>query len=166
MIKIADNIFDSVIFKSYSGIWIQVSSFKHASDINKLTPIDHRVLRMSQRISRIIFFQLILKLIYLGYKFIDQIRYKDKIINIKKIISSSVAILYDIHEENAECNAVILMAGFGVSKFSMRHGININQDPIKPKLFDERKRGKVRVYLFSEYEKEFYRGSFGLRDEH
>jgi len=165
LIKMSKKIFDTIIFRSHSGVWLQVGSYQDAKRINKLNPLFEQFIRVSHWISRCYLLGFLSKLIFSIYRFIDQNRFSKRTINIKEISESAEMVLYDVYEETKGYNADIFSALGGVPKFSVRHGIATISDYTVYELPETMKRGEIRAYLFSSYEKDYYKSAFQLLDK-
>lgn len=164
LIKMAANIFDTILFRSYSGLWLHVDTFKEAQDINELTPLAFHLHTFARRVSRFDLFGLFSRFIYSVYKAVDLKRYSNKILKLEDICSSVKAVLFDVYEEAKDYNSDLMHALHGVPKFSICHGIDINSFPIVSRCPEPGKQNNIIAYLFSKYEKDYYKGTFCLDD--
>ncbi len=162
LIKISEDVFDKIIFRSFSGMWLQVNTFADARKINTLTPSYKSLFMLAQRFSRFSLLSVFPKSIFKLFKYLDFKKYSPINVKIKDICRSIGVVLYDVYEESKDYNCELLKALKGVPKYSICHGININQDPIVRLVAKKRAKGEVKAYLFSEYEKDYYKGAFSL----
>jgi hypothetical protein len=75
-------------------------------------------------------------------------------------------VLYDIYEETKEYNRELLECFIGIPKFSINHGINIEQKGIEAGhvVNLERLPGEISAFLFSKDEKDLYKKTYSLKD--
>ena len=164
LIKISLNIFDKVVFKSQSGLWLQVRTFEEAKKINTLTVAANHLLTFSRRVSRFTVLRLFSKVISLIHNFIELRVHSKNTVNLKNIFGSVRAVLYDVGEECKEYNTEILNVLDGVQKYSMHHGININKKAEVERFSKKKIVSDVKAYLFSQDDKFYYQNKYGLME--
>lgn len=164
LISIAGQIFDEIVFKSYSDIWIQAKTFEQAEGLVKLGLFESYFIKVTKILSRFSLGQYLSGFLKQRYKYFDPRRKKDHIININELMGTVDAVLYDISEEKKQYIKEIFDNYKGKNKFSIHHGIDVfkSKKPLSSKyhLTEE----KITQFTFSEYDREYYRKSYNLDD--
>ena len=152
-IKIADDVFDSLILHSPSGIWTKVDSINYVAKNNfhvwKL--LEYCLIAFNKfNLPKSIFF--LLKNIV---KFLDKIKYKGNLINIESTILEDDLLLYDIHTYLNPVDYKVISKFSDSYRFSMPHGISFNDSIMFSKVNIKKIniRGdnkKLIIFLFSE----------------
>lgn len=164
LIKIASQIFDGIVFKSYSDSWVKVKNFDEAETFIKSSTLGKYTLKLIQVLSRFSmakYFSNILKRVYIYF---SRGKVEEYGINLNDLIETIDAVLYDISEEKKEYIKEIFQNYNCKKKFSIHHGIDVfkSKRPLNPQysLAEE----KITQYTFSEYDRDYYRKSYSLRD--
>ena len=165
LIQVSINIFDSILIKSHSGLWIEKKSFNEVKKIallSNFTKFCYRLINFSMRYNSLKFLGKTLRSIFSS---VDYLKHTKNLWNINEIENTSGIVLYDVYEEQKNYNSDLIPLFNKFPKFSISHGINIDTDSIKNQYIDINRNPYDKVYLFSELEKEYYKESFFLKDE-
>ena len=165
-IKIAESIFDEVVYRLHSDLWVRSESFGASRCRNAVTGVEALITKMLLRMDRFLVARPVIRVIKVLYKVVDQYRYSKHIVDIYDVCSKPGVLLYDIYEEWKPYNLDIVSALREKDRFSICHGVDVNQDPIVDRSMEVHVNEKLRVYLFSEYEKDYYINTFGLHESH
>lgn len=164
LISLAETVFSKTVFKSYSSRWLAAPSLadaqRVASRFGSLAKMATVEAKLKNRPS----------LLPIAMLYALLIRTLDRILNwnIRTFNASELndvsAILYDVYEETKDYNRNFLDQVSGVSRYSICHGINIDTDPIIYRGAMIRQPEKIIAYLFSDLERPYYTGTYGLQD--
>jgi hypothetical protein len=164
--KIADSVFDEIVFQNITGEWLKASSIGNVKDWCKTK---YRVTRLFAYIEEINMkypkvCTLLMPIISL-YGVISRHNNRKKIVHIDKQIHDADILLYDIHVSNNENLSEILTIFNNNLRFSMPHSIGIKLKLDQIKKIDEKNINKLNIYLFSRFfERDFYIKKYGVRD--
>lgn len=164
--KIADTLFDKVMFKTYSGQWLSVEKLSKAKQIGSTLPIIEFTLRISRRLdsgylSKYYVFRVIALLLKNTSFLIERIRiskkYNSLFVDIEKLDPMESAILYDVTTENKDSVSDFMGIMRKTKKFSIRHGAYIDTitDNTNNKCIDKN-RDDVKEYLSSSISSKYY----------
>lgn len=160
LVQIAEGIFDEVIFKTHSNLWVATTKMNAAKKINQ----SNWIIDQLQRVKRVSLFKPIIKLIEELYQLLDRLRYQ-KILRQNVLHKGESVLLYDVYEEYKDYNSELMTIFSGVKKFSVGHGLEVNLEPIIKRAARDRKSGETTVYLYSHRESPYYINSFGLSEK-
>lgn len=165
LIKMGARVFDKIIFRTHSGLWLEVEKFEQAKKINNLTSVEQFFYKVARRGSRFNILKAFSNLIHYVLGCADRKKNAEKIIDLRDSCRPFRAVLFDVYEEQKEYTADLMRCLHGVPKYSIKHGVNIEQGPIVCRCPDGRKEKEVKAYLFSSEEIEYYKRTYCLRDE-
>lgn len=172
LVVASDDLFDEVIFKSFSGIWLKCSSFKKASSINTKFYNSKNLLSLAsyltgKRLSKFVITLWISKLIIFLLKKINNLEvisiYKEQIFDIRQLSEFKV-LFYDIYIEQKKFYFEINQLLEKINKFSITHGPNyfqeLNFNSTENK--DKKIRSDVTVYTQSSKEHNYYNSFYNI----
>jgi hypothetical protein len=160
--RLSENIFDEIIFRSHSGLWLRAPGFSDAKSIILRSVALGKLASLHRRFNHNILTK------YFGYIVFVIARFIDYFINSRNRLmlefsSQNIKIvLYDVYEETKDYNRDFLDQVGEAKRFSIAHGINIDTDPIKPKYSFIKNRENITAYLFSSEEIPYYSVTYGL----
>jgi len=165
LIKIADDLFDLIVYKSNAEQWFECISFSAAKEQNTPSSLRRFIFLFKKAFLRYRLLSSLLCVVRLIYGLLDFFSPKKKI-KLNKFELQDSVVLYDIYEETKEYNRELLKYFIGVTKFSISHGAHIEQQAIEHNRITNLSRGsdEVNVFLFSKDEKEFYKNTYSLQD--
>jgi hypothetical protein len=168
ILKIADVIFDKVIFRLDSGLWVESDSIfnskKHIDSISKQSYFFKSLKFVSRK-------NLLLNYLFLIYlriiKIIDKVRYQSIYFEISSIANKKSILFYDFTKSSKAYNSEVIRYLENSKKFSIYHGgPGTTFNKISKKANSSQKFKKnLRVYLFSKKEKDYYINAYGLDDK-
>lgn len=164
LLKIAQSIFDEIVFVTHSGVWLQVDTFDFAKKINTLSGKKKILIRIVNQLERYVFGVVFVRLISFFIKKYELSKYTKHKFNVNIYTSSVDAVLYDVYEDAKEYNQYFLALNKNIPKFSVSHGINIDVFRVVPRCSDRNKLGIVKTYMFSDAEYKYYTETYNLRD--
>ena len=164
LIKLAETLFDRIIFKTHSGLWLEVNSFSEAISVNRLGQVPKLLIQLLDRFAHIPVLKYLSRPVYLIYGIIDRYRFKQKLISLEVVNHDLDSLLFDVYEEHKVYNAELIKTMIGKPKYSICHGINIDLDPIVCRCPGGRDKLDVRAYLFSKDEIDYYTKTFCLSE--
>ena len=164
IVKILNELFDSIIFKTKYGNWIEVESFELLRSLDKRVSNINYINRVFNKLRKFPFVSIIEKKLINIKQQKERKQLSDNLISQFNFDLNNSALLFDVQETKKNYNLELIKAFKGCIKFSINHGININTDPILKRILDKRNQNELSVYMFSNSEKEFYKESFGLND--
>ena len=90
--------------------------------------------------------------------------YKNNYCKLQEELKQTDCVLYDMHVHIKSYNYDLMKAVEGVKKYSICHGLGVlNQTKGRSKIANE-DTSNITAYLYSEHEREHYKGVFGLSD--
>ncbi|MCF8057831.1 MAG: hypothetical protein K9K67_00935 [Bacteriovoracaceae bacterium] len=164
LLKISNKYFDEILIKSFGNGYLRYSDFEQAQKstlTNKIPirlpflggnrPIQKAKLYLNQMLNSLesLNQKLTLRKLHFSFKDFDD---------------ESSILLFDIYEEHKQYNEEIIKLFDKSIKFSICHGIDINQDPIIPKKHDRKRATSLTCFLYSKEEIEYYQKTFSLHD--
>lgn len=150
LVRIADGVVDSVIWKSLSGSWIRSPGVK--ATLGALRSQGAVAIQAQRNWNR-------LKARVVGRKTLGDYKY----------LSESVDLIYDVYEEDKNFAKDVVRSVTAHKAYSLCHGINVHEGGRSPKSlpgFSARK-SKLQplTFLFSEMEKPYYMETYGLTED-
>ncbi|PQJ77765.1 hypothetical protein [Polaribacter porphyrae] len=165
LIILAAKIFDSIIFKSHGKHWLTTNTFSEAKIINKPSKLEWFLLRVSRKLKKWPITKTLGSLIHYGYNKFSKLLNKKYLCNWQFTEKNEAYLLFDIYEESKSYNLELMKNFAEVPKFSIQHGININDGGIlrktKNKLNNDFRKD-VNAYLFSSKERPFYEYEYAI----
>jgi len=165
LIQLSDQYFDEIILKSFNENYLSFKSLGEAqkwsvTNFNKLnfSWIKNQVL--SQKLQNIV--EKILNKVE-GWN--QKVRLKKFYSNLSNFPFKDSVLLFDIYEEHKAYNQQILSFFSSVDKFSISHGIDINQDEITTRVAKVAREAKLICSIYSDKEVDYYIDSFNLPRE-
>ena len=150
---VADKEFESFVFKTHGGLWIESSSFFQAKRINTCGECKRFILRIITKVKKYPLLKLFSDVGSAILKILDRVTYSNAEFQLSEIPREKNVLFYDVCEESKEYNKELIGQFSDSRKFSICHGININTDPIVKRHSGNRKLHEITAYLFSEEEK-------------
>ena len=165
LIKIADDLFDLIVYKSNAEQWFECFSFSVAKAQNKPSNLKRFLFLFKKIFLRYRLLSSLSGIVRLTFRLLDFFSPKKKI-KLNKFETQNSVVLYDVYEETKEYNRELLEYFIGVPKFSISHGTHIEQKTIEHNRITNLSRisDEVNVFLFSKDEKEFYKNTYSLQD--
>jgi hypothetical protein len=165
LIKIADDLFDLIVYKSNAGQWFECISFGVAKAQNTPSSLKRIIFLFKKYFLRYQLLSPLLRVVRLIYGLLDFFSPKKKI-KLNKFETQDSVVLYDVYEETKEYNRELLEYFIGVPKFSISHGTHIEQKGTEHCRITNLSRApnEVNVFLFSKDEKEYYKRTYLLKD--
>ena len=164
-ITLAEKIFDSALVCLPSGLWVWSHSLL-------ALPMRYAASRQEQFLIGIIkrlvsrrWLKWLCKPLQGKLKNIQRRRYARDLVALKDLATANAMLLYDVYEETKAYNRSFLRHLDQVAKFSLCHGIDINQDPIVKRYLHSRRQDRLQAYLFSAEEIPYYQGTYALSDK-
>lgn len=162
LIKISDEIFDLIVFKSHATILMSAKSFKEAKVLNNNSKI--KSLLFLKKVFKKLKFDSFLIVTNSILKNISYLRFKSNIYSFEKVSNNNV-VLFDLHELNKSYNQDFFRHFKTNPKFSILHGINVRGLQHEKIEISPVKVQNCIAYIWSEYEREFYKTRYFLQDE-
>jgi hypothetical protein len=166
LISISNDIFDEVIYRLDSGLWVYHDSlYKAKSSVEKMSKNRFSLKVLKLRSQNNFYYRSIGFLSLNLVKLIDRIKFRPIYFDTSSILPNDSVILYDLVKSKKKSNADILTFFDKSRKFSIYHGgsgttfnkMDKNCDqPIKDK--------KLTVFIFSDKEREYYKNAFCIND--
>ncbi len=161
-LKLANGIFDQVIFRSYGGFWLRSNSIYAARKKNSPSALKKFFIKITEKLGE----NSVSKLILMFLGLVEKMKNPDHQKVFPNIEEKNVTLLYDVVEEVKKYNAEVLERFNHVIKYSLCHGINVISGPPVDKMKSfPRKTDDVRAFLFSSEELAYYKNKFGLKSE-
>jgi len=166
VIKISDQIFDTILIHAYDEKWIQQSSLESTIEWYQSNNIFLRLMDILKRFveKSPIFRILILPLAILYKKVFKNEIYVDYKYIYKSILETDI-LLYDIHnEENNKLLNVLQM--FRYNKYSLPHALSMlldkDADSIIYKKNNIKNRNNIKLYIYAKFQNSFYKEKYGV----
>jgi len=157
--------FDSIVFKSQGGHWLVSDTFSKAKTINKPTRFEWFLLRAISKLKKWYITEIVGSLIHNGYSRFNKHLNKKHLYNWHVAEKHAACLLFDLYEESKSYNLELMKNFTAVPKFSIQHGININDGGVvdnTKKVLDGTSRKDVKAYLFSSMEKPIYEYKYAI----
>jgi hypothetical protein len=165
LIILAARIFDSVVYKSQAGHWLHSISFSQLKGKVKSRKIEWFATKIINKLTKWRVSRPLSKLIHYVYDKIYKFLRRKELFNWKIAEKNGACILYDVYEDSKLYNKDVIESLKETPKFSIQHGININDggivDTSKP-VQNVETREDVRAYLFSSKERPLYEHKYGI----
>lgn len=164
LMRLANNLFSKVVFRSSGNHWVMVNNFEEAIDMESRTALERFLKNSAKRFPSNKLFLLPRKLCYLALQVITSQKERGKQFNWNENSKNIKAILFDVYVEKKKAVSKILKYFDDVPKYSLSHGLkvkNINKWSDQKTSLKE----NVIAYIHSEHEKEFFRDRFGVPEE-
>jgi hypothetical protein len=165
LLILATKIFDSVVFKSQAGHWLTVDTFSQVKKRNKLSWFEWFLLGVIKKLKKWPITRIVSKVIEFGYGKFSKRLNKRYLYDWQFVEKYGASILYDVYEESKPYNVEFLKYFREVPKFSIQHGININDGGVvgnTKKVPDSASRKDVKAYLFSPMERPLYEQQYAI----
>ncbi|MFN3144927.1 MAG: hypothetical protein ACE368_06525 [Paracoccaceae bacterium] len=150
LVRIADGVVDSVIWKSLSGDWVQSQGIM--ATLSAIRSQGAVALRARQSWNR-------LKAKVVGHKTWHE----------EKFLTNSIDLIYDVYEEDKNFTKDFIRSVRAQNAYSLHHGINVIDGGRSPKSLPgfEARNSKLQplTFLFSEMEKPYYMETYGLMED-
>ena len=163
LINMSENIFDRVIYRLDSGLWVQCNSILEAkSNAGVLDGFISFLTNLKLRLQAYKWLNYLMILIIRFYKLIDRYKYKSIFFNIKSISNHSSVLLYDVYEEGKPYNRDVLNQLHKSKRFSICLGYITGERKGEYRCDSIKSRDNLTAYLFSSYEIDYYKRNFCL----
>lgn len=168
LFSLSDEIFDEIIFKNVYGRWLHSDDYRSAKELIKLSRMERRLLRLSKKLKSRRPLKPFGDLLEKGCEWIDYYKTKSHHFDIRAYLKTIDCLLYDIAAEGKSYNRNWIDAVGDVPKFSISHGINLNDDS-RVNLrdgYDTLKKDNITAFVFTENEKLKCKAAFALEEQH
>ena len=165
LIILGAKIFDSIVFKSESGHWLTADTFSMAKMRNKHSKLEWVLLRVIRKLKKWAITEIVGSIIQYGYSKFSKHLNKRYLHDWQFAKKRGACILYDVYDESKSYNVELMKNFKEVPKFSIQHGININDGGVlknTKKVLDGGYRKDVKAYLFSSKERHFYEHKYAI----
>lgn len=165
LLILGSNVFDSIVFKSDSGLWLINDSLNKVKSTNNLNIFEWFLLRIIKKLNRFPIFSIFSNLMQLCYKEFSKFLNKKNLFDWNFVENRGLCILYDVYEESKHYNAELMKSFRELPKFSIQHGINISNGGLlenKINLKDLVYRKDIKAYLFSSLELNLYKYEYAI----
>jgi hypothetical protein len=167
LINMSENIFDYVIYRLDSELWAQSNSLLELKDnIGPLDGLISFLIKLKLRLQKYKWLNYLMILIIRVYKLFDRYRYKSIFFDISSLSYSPSLLLYDLYEEGKPYNRDVLIHLSKSKKYSIYHGIGIDEFQRESRCDSIKSRENLKAYLFSSFEIDYYKRTFCLEDSH
>ena len=165
LIILASKIFDSVVFKNEGGLWLVADTFSIAKMRNNHSTFEWFLLKIIGKLKKWKITEIAGSIIHFGYSIFSRYLNKKFQFNWQFAKENGLCILYDLSEETKPFNLELMKSFKEVPKFSIQHGININEGGVLSNIkraSDGNFRKDVKAYLFSSQERNFYEHKYAI----
>ena len=165
LIILASKIFDSIIFKTEGGSWLVEENFSMAKMRINHSKIEWFLIRSIGKLKKWKITKTLGCLIQFGYGVFSRNLNKRYQYNWQYSKNNRLCILYDVYDESKPFNLELMKIFKEVPKFSIQHGININDGGVlsnTKKVSDGNLRKDVKAYLFSPMEVPIYEYKYSI----
>jgi hypothetical protein len=165
LIILAAKIFDGVVYKSQAGHWLAAKSFSQVKKRNELPRLEWFLLRVIRKLKKWQITAIAGRVIEYGYGKFSKRRNKRYLYDWKIAEKHGACILYDVYEESKPYNVELMKNFREVPKFSIQHGININDGGVvgnTKQVLDSSSRKDVKAYLYSPKERPLYEHKYAI----
>lgn len=164
LIKIASEIFDSIIYRDINDKYIEFNNFEAALKYSFILNHQNPWFFLKRVFNKL----KIRRLSYLLNIVIAE-SYRLKFIDLDQLKMGNLKILYDIYESTKDYNKSILTRLSGVKKYSMLHGNNtheylLNSLELRP-IAGRYPNDNTMVFSVSEKDAEYYQVFYGVKQE-
>jgi hypothetical protein len=165
LIEIAEEIFDTIVFKSHTDEWLFSSSFSESVLINDRSKV--WLIILLKKILTRYDLKFVKPVVSKILKAVNNVLFKEYVFSFDEIDANKSVVLFDIYEASKEYNRDILNIFSDSFKFSIFHALNVNGIRINSKknISYIAPPSKVVVYAFSKKEVDFYRSRYLLGNE-
>ena len=169
VVKITNNIFDTVLIRAYDDIWIRHASVFDSIEWYQKNRVRLRLfdilklLKNQRMLLHILTWPLILLKNKIFKKECELIKYKE----LGKDVLQTDILFYDIHVEKSCLVSDILQLFYNSNKYSLPHGLsmlgsNLNSEEKLTTLVDVSNKDNTKVYVNSEFHINFYNKKYGI----
>jgi hypothetical protein len=169
VIKIANNIFDTVLIHIDDGVWIKHSSICNSMEWYKNNQIILRFFDILNRSIKKYSFLFILTWILILlrnkiYKKECELEHKE----LSRIISQTDILFYDIHAEQSNMFPGHTVSGIlylfkNNNKYSLPHAISVAYiGKNSPVLFNINNKNNIKVYAYAKFQSKYYEARYGI----
>lgn len=165
LIILAAKIFDSVVYKSHAGHWLQSNTFSQLKEKNKSRIIEWFLLKIIKKLKKWQVSRPFSNLIQYVFDKLYKFLRRKELYDWKNAEKHGACILYDVYEDSKSYNMDLMETFKELPKFSIQHGININVGGIvenTKRVQDGDSRKDVKAYLFSSKERPSYEHKYAI----
>jgi hypothetical protein len=165
LLILAAKVFDSAVFRSYSGHWLYTDTFAQAKTMNKPKRLEWFLIRAMNKLKKLPFCGLLSSFIQCGYGKLCEFRASKYLYDWKLAEKHGACLLYDVYEESKPYNVDLMEKLVDIPKFSICHGINIQNGGVfrfSKKLRNAGYRKDIKAYLFSSKELPLYEHQYSI----
>lgn len=173
LIKISETIFDKIVFRTFTGVFISSDTFKKAKKLND--SFIFRIFYFVKKILNRFRLKFLYKLIQLIFHVPIEIIFSKNIYKLTSLKNTKYVTIFDVNKIFKDNNEDLYDIVSNSPNFSILHGTGIkgvqtNNDPqelFKIKNFIKRTKftKKTTAYLFSKNEISFYKELYNLKEE-
>jgi hypothetical protein len=166
VVKISNNIFDTVLIYAYDDIWIEQSSVFNSITWYKKNQTTLRLIDILKSLtSRSLFFYILRWLLILLQNKVYGKELKVRCKNFKKSTSYANTLLYDIHAENNFLIKDVLQLFEEGDKYSLPHALSMltfGKKASKPVSTFINNKDDITVYVYAEFQSKYYNLKYGV----
>jgi hypothetical protein len=165
LIILATKVFDSVIYKSHSDYWLHSNTFSQLKVRGRSRRVEWLLLKVVKTLKKWQVIKPLGVLTQYAYDRVHRFVHRKELCDWRIVEKHGLCILYDVYEESKPYNMELIKNFAEVPKFSIQHGININDGGVLKKIKntpDNGFRKEVKAYLFSSKELPFYEHEYAI----
>lgn len=168
LFSLSTEIFDQIIFKNVYGRWLRADNYTSAKNLIKVSGLERSLLRLSRKLKYRRITKPFGNLLEKVCNWIDYYKTNPHHFDIDSYLGTIDCILYDIAAEGKSYNRNWIDAAGDVPKFSISHGINLNDDTQYSLRdgYDSLEKDNITAFVFTENERLKCKTAFALEDRH
>ena len=164
VIKISNNIFDSVLIHAYDDIWIK---HKSVFDSMQWHQDNCTILRLFDILKRLIKKRLFSYTLNWLFSLLRNKLYKKEselsILDLNKVMSRLDILFYDIHTESNHMATNILSLFEGNHKYSLPHALSmLDLEEKTPLLVNIKNKNNIKIYVYAKFQSKYYDSKYGI----
>lgn len=164
LLQLAGPLIDEILFPSLAGGWVRAKSYNEAKEKHACDRLSRLLQRVQRKFCQNFLGVLASRALHVWARLrgMDRAMARDEQ---QAAFNAMDVVLFDIHEEKKPYMRPLLLSLTDKPKFSLCHGIDIK---VKISLVSSgagMRAGGVRVVLYSEQEREYYKAAFNLLDD-
>ena len=165
LIILATKIFDSIVYKSHADHWLHSNTFSQLKATETSRGVEQLLLKIIKKLRKNQITRPLAILIQQIFKKLNRYYHRNELYDLKIAEKDGAFILFDLYEESKLYNIELLKYFNENPKFSIQHGININDSGVIDTTSKETYsaiRKNIKAYLFSSMEIPFYEKKYAL----
>lgn len=166
LVEISQSIFDLVVYPTDSGLWVSSGSVNDAyQSVGPLKGFVKVIYGLKIKLQRFKWLNYLMIFIFKILKVLDRFKYNSNFFDVRSISKGSSVLLCDVYEDGKPYNKEILFQLSQSPRFSIYHGIGIDEMRRESRCGSVTNMHNLKAYLFSEFEIDYYKKTFCLKDE-